>query len=560
MVLGAVAPGCRHEPRYDSRLTAADSLLRDDPDSALAMLEALVPDSSVARGDEGGGIDFSDADSAYHALLLTQARYKCYVTATSDSDINLALSYFCAHPTDREKLTRAYIYKGAVMDELGHPDSAMFYYKTAEANAAPDDYFNLGYVKMRMGALYNSYYTMDGQETSKYEDALENFRLAKDSVHILVCLNNLGCMYRESCPDRADSLLMEASILARQLQDTARIVYNDLSLIVLDYYQGRYEKAQKLIWEVNNYGIEELDYKMYFKAVCVYARLGILDTAQIYLDLARKNFSGDKALYEMHYLKSLSDLALAKGDTLTSLRLENKSERIEDSLKSNEQKFEILRIEDSHDKISMNDARLNHKKTISSYQWIIVFVIILLVLSVFYYFFRMHHYDRLISGLKKDIKNQSVDMKKLRNNFEHLKINDKNLKSLITSHIDMMQQMIEECYHSPHGPLAKSIRRIVKFQEDNKDIWNDLYQYLDTECNNIMSVTVERFPQLSDKDLLVIALTCLEYSCAQIAIVLDYSSSAGISTIRKRIATKMNLECSLGEYIEQFKTAHEEHP
>ncbi len=140
MVLGAVAPGCRHEPRYDSRLTAADSLLREDPDSALAMLEALAPDSPVARSDGEGGIDFSDADRAYHALLLTQARYKCYVTATSDSDINLALAYFRAHPADHEKLTRAYIYKGAVMEELGHPDSAMLYYKTAEANAAPDDY------------------------------------------------------------------------------------------------------------------------------------------------------------------------------------------------------------------------------------------------------------------------------------------------------------------------------------------------------------------------------------------------------------------------------------
>jgi hypothetical protein len=41
MVLGAVVPGCNRVPRYDGRLTAADSLMRDDPDSALAVLEAL---------------------------------------------------------------------------------------------------------------------------------------------------------------------------------------------------------------------------------------------------------------------------------------------------------------------------------------------------------------------------------------------------------------------------------------------------------------------------------------------------------------------------------------
>ena len=32
---------------------------------------------------------------------------------------------------------------GSVMEELGHPDSAMHYYKTAEATAAPDYYYNL---------------------------------------------------------------------------------------------------------------------------------------------------------------------------------------------------------------------------------------------------------------------------------------------------------------------------------------------------------------------------------------------------------------------------------
>lgn len=71
-----------------------------------------------------------------------------------------------------------------------------------------------------------------------------------------------------------------------------------------------------------------------------------------------------------------------------------------------------------------------------------------------------------------------------------------------------------------------------------------------------MSDTMKRFPQLGEKELLMIALTCMGYSCSQIAIVLDYSNSAGISTIRKRIAKKMGLECLLSEYIEQYKSSH----
>ena len=157
-VLVAVVTGCGGAGRYDARLVAADSLMQPDPDSALALVQAVPPGSLTREGDR-----------AYRDLLLTQARYKCYITATSDSDINRALDYYRRHSGEREKLTRAYIYKGAVMEELGHPDSAMFYYKHAEATAAPDDYFNLGYVNMRMGALYRDHYSHDGKEIEKYE-------------------------------------------------------------------------------------------------------------------------------------------------------------------------------------------------------------------------------------------------------------------------------------------------------------------------------------------------------------------------------------------------------
>ena len=96
LVLGAVVPGCGGTHRYDGRLAAVDSLMKDNPDSALALVLALDTADILAEGDR-----------AYRALLLTQARYRAYVTATSDSDINQALAYFRAHPADREKLTRA---------------------------------------------------------------------------------------------------------------------------------------------------------------------------------------------------------------------------------------------------------------------------------------------------------------------------------------------------------------------------------------------------------------------------------------------------------------------
>ena len=114
VVLVAVVTGCSRVPHYDSRLVAADSLMRTLPDSTLALVEAVRADSLSSEGDR-----------AYRDLLLTQARYRCYIVATSDSTINRALNYYSNHSNEREKLTRAYIYKGAVMEELALTSKTM---------------------------------------------------------------------------------------------------------------------------------------------------------------------------------------------------------------------------------------------------------------------------------------------------------------------------------------------------------------------------------------------------------------------------------------------------
>ena len=233
VMLGAVVPGCRRAPQYDARLTAADSLLRTDPDSALALVEALDTSDLPAEHDR-----------AYRALLLTQARYKTYVTATSDGDINRALAYYRAHPDDREKLTRAYVYKGAVMDELGHPDSTMLYYKTAESAADPDDYFNLGYTKMRMGALYRDHYAMDGKHIVKYEEALECFKCTDNTHYQLVCMINLGSLYCLKAPVKADSILNVALSMAEQLNDMDSYVGAIQNLIKNEINCKKYEEAR----------------------------------------------------------------------------------------------------------------------------------------------------------------------------------------------------------------------------------------------------------------------------------------------------------------------------
>ncbi len=397
--LVAVVTGCGGSPSYDARLVAADSLMHDLPDSALALVQA-VDTASLPR----------EGDRAYRDLLLTQARYRCYITATSDSDINRALGYYRQHDGEREKLTRAYIYKGAVMEELGHPDSAMLYYKHAEATAAPTDYFNLGYTKMRMGALYTEYYDLNGIDILKYEDALKLFTHINDEENIYICLNNLGCLYRESQPQKAEKLLKKALNISMRAKDTAHLVEDYHALMVLYYYDNQNDKALETAIKVAELQHRDLSFEFYTSAANVYARAGLVDSAVSSLNKACEfNYQGNDE-YRLFILESLCEIALAKHDIKSHQYYLQQSKHLSDSLITNPTKMKITESEDIANKrqnVSLNRNYLSVKKIIVC----ILFVASLLLISLtLLYHFRANRYRFIINQLKHEASDQLANL------------------------------------------------------------------------------------------------------------------------------------------------------
>ena len=81
LLLTTTVASCTHHAH--KRLALADTLMWTNPDSSLAILSHINNDSLT-----------SDEDRAYHALLLTQAQFRCNGNCSSDSLINFALDYY----------------------------------------------------------------------------------------------------------------------------------------------------------------------------------------------------------------------------------------------------------------------------------------------------------------------------------------------------------------------------------------------------------------------------------------------------------------------------------
>ena len=547
MVLAGVLVGCDRVPNYDRRLVGADSLIYVQFDTALERLEAIDP-SELSKS----------ADRAYYSLLLTQARYMNYLSISGDSNaINAAINHFEHHNSEHEKLARAYLYKGALLEEINKPDSAMHFYKKAEVTArANGDYFNRGYSLLRMGKLYNNHHAYDGRDIEKIEQALDCFRQIEDTTYQIMCLKELGALYRSRNADVAEKMLKEAISLAEIKKDTEKLVSCHNILAYLYFMRGQQDKsynkkAYKQLQHIKSLGLHGLNDNVYTTFANVYASLGMPDSAMWYLNLAQQDRVRDSSYFKSNnYLEPLSLIAKANGEQLKFLKLSLECDSISFSSLNDPEIVNIMYSELSFDeqyKAQQEKAR----RTRNYIYWAIAAAVILsLLLLALLFYHRSHHYDKLVLELKDRSQSQSNDLTDLQFNINELKINDERLKGFIASHMGMLSDIIEACYHEPNNRIAENQKRIVKFQDSNKDNWVKLYDYIDLEHDNIMTRTRENYPQLNDRELLLLALTCMGYSYIHIAIIMGYSNATSVSVIKQRLVKKMGLECSLNEYIQ----------
>ena len=101
--------GCREGKDTAATLTEAEALMYTSPDSALQMLEA-IPHPERLTGRE----------QADYALLLTQARSRCRITANSDSLIRIATDYY-QHSDNHARKAKAFLYLGDVYMDMQGP-------------------------------------------------------------------------------------------------------------------------------------------------------------------------------------------------------------------------------------------------------------------------------------------------------------------------------------------------------------------------------------------------------------------------------------------------------
>ena len=532
LMLVAVVMGCSGAHRYDARLVAADSLMQPAPDSALALIEALPPDSLTDEGDR-----------AYRDLLLTQARYRCYIVATSDSDINRALGYYRAHAREREKFTRAYIYKGAVMEELGHPDSAMFYYKHAEATADEKDYANLGYCSLRIADLYRRYYGDKEICFDKYSNALKYYKLLGDKPKQQNCLFNMAGCVGITGRGTAEDYFKEAIELAVELNDSSSIVNcYELWSRQLSMEDSTRSEAKRIALKcLNNYP-KFMNLDLIIDLAFIYVMDDMIDSARYYLNIAERYPANDH-MGQIQTRKNSILAIIAKRQKYPAQNdyYSSESQRVADSIVNNQHRYMIQHIENVNNEIQGNAV----KHRISNLQWMvtvlaIVFLAALLMLAVFHHI-KMARTKAIMKEIKPTSFNTHDDL------LDKLEAKESAIGELVYNLVKFMQTSIDASEKDSPSVIRRRIKETIG-DIANDEFWKALRNHLDKNYHNMIANLAQN-PQLKEKDLRFIELMCCGFSYVEIAITLDYTPNY-VSQKRDIIAKKLDLSVPLQEYLD----------
>ncbi|MBR5726950.1 MAG: hypothetical protein IKX56_09500 [Muribaculaceae bacterium] len=539
---------CRHGMHDDPRLVAIDSLLATAPDSALSRLDAIEA-SSLS----------SDADRAYHALLLTQARYRCYITATSDSDINLALAHYQRHSNDREKLTRAHVYKGAVAEELGDLEGAMHHFKEAAAIVPDEDEFLQGYIKLRIGNIYRNHQVADGSDVMMFKQALTHFKQVPDSFYILTCLSEIGSSYTKTNRDSVLPYLYQARAMAQQMNEDNLLLINDIWIAEFKAYGT----DSAMINEAKNHALAQIQHpqdKDDMKDLLLIAALTLAkqnkpDSASLYLNRAESllNLAADSVFY----YRCQAEVARSRGDVMRYQFFAEKERHINDSLTTNALQFTLRDVEQKYD----NEVLKNEKQRYRNMLTIAVIggllAISLLALALMAFRRKAQERQRRLQESQDRIDQLHAEADELASRLKANTQMSEGLKAAIRQQLDVFMQLVE--LHS--AKQAKNPSKFnAAFEESYKGkkpdlpFWKSIKAYADSTHGGLISHLKETNEELIESDLRVLSLCCCHLPTSAIMACMGYNDVHSVYNKKKRIATILGLEGRLSAYVFAHET------
>ena len=224
-----------HRP-VEELLEKAESMIWTQPDSSLVLLESIRTPHELTGKEQ---VDY--------ALLLSQAMYRCFKPAPSDSLINVAVSYYRQKGGADKAGLSLYLKGGIWRDDLKDRSKAVLAYKEAES------YIPQMKDKRVVGRIYTDLAYINKEDGNfqlaghYYQKAYSIHQQENDTVMMASNVVNLTTVYLVSHqPDSVNWCMDRMREFVSAVGDTTLIHDMYLNMGTVYKYSGQYRQAENM--------------------------------------------------------------------------------------------------------------------------------------------------------------------------------------------------------------------------------------------------------------------------------------------------------------------------
>ena len=332
LLLILATTSCQHYTAITSVFAEAESLMYTHPDSALTLLQA-IPNPEQLTGKE----------QADYALLLTQAKSRNQIYATSDSLIRIAVDYY-QNSDEMEQKAKSLLYLGDVMMDMERYADATLPLKQAEEilDKVEDPriktltYNSLGYLN---------------RKASNYDLSLSYYKKAlainKHNEYIEWIVSNILNIINIPIAEISDSADFYINTLLKNIITTKPSLqakaYNSLGV----YFQKRKDTQKAEAFFLKSIQLApNIDFRTFFNLAEIYESQGRISNADsLYNEALKSPVWATKALaYENLYKRNLK---LGQIDEATQYM--NQYIQAVDSFYTNREASQIQELQQQYD-------------------------------------------------------------------------------------------------------------------------------------------------------------------------------------------------------------------
>lgn len=524
LLLSVCFVACNRDYTHNSSIIKADKLMETSPVDGIKLLQQFKHPE-----------DLSKSDYASWCMVYNYGLYKMDSVITSDSLINIAITYFSG--------TQNYFYSGKCYYILGYyyemnnrNEEAMESYKHAENLLLKVNAYNLlGLVYFRIGYLYS----LD----ELYDKSILNFKKSRENFHLAGNIKNEAYSYRDlaSSYDNLDKSIdsvmnyyEKAEELSFLTRDTAN--YYDISYkmaITLLNKTTDYERAKQLLLAAYRYDNNSKFY--YNKLSLIYSKLNMQDSAMFFFKKALPD-TFTVANKAAAYLSGAM-AEQAAGNYKKALNYYILYDRFREKVITETKRYKLYRIDKRYSLVMKENE--NSKLKIANRN-MVIFMAVLVVLVLLALIFML----TMSVKQKKEQVRHELDKQKLLSEIENKRI---LLLTKIQYKIDTSLRFHKLKGKYPIGSInyESFVDEMMKQTILNEDEWQSYIDEVNQIFNNYINQLSSNFQTITLSDKIVIALIALQMDITDTCIVLGLSKNTMYrrrNTIKERLGLDKSVD------------------